>query len=282
MFTDLQIDRRGFFLKNRPYAPVISPNPQTGQIQRMILDIGLESPLKWACGKKCLESGVFWQLSFGASFASLQEKKSAALPAFCRAITHFLSAYFPDYAAQTLGLCLYEGPLLLKEVPLIASWLQQLIPLFPEELPLFACFAVEKRLRLSQLAYMLSPHHFPYLHIGLAEHSSSLGVLQKRSGNWEGKARSKAELGVVLPKKLTASGDEEVDRVLASFEEKSRLVRLLYEAEMSEQWDELKEIVLFSEKICDRALRKVRGFLAAGGQVTTIGKPLGLIGEKSF
>ena len=284
MLEGVQIDPRGFFREGSPYVPVISPRPREGEVCAIRLDLTLDSELKWE-GIAKGEGPLFWQLDFGLDRATFPWNSGAALSALCKAAAFFRDGYLAQYKARTLGVCLYQGPLTADGVEVVAGYLQQLAALFPDELPLFACFDIEQPVGPTQLAQMIAPDSFPYLHIGLATSCYPLGVLRRRGEDWVAFPLHNRSLGVVLPlaKSLaSAMMRREIDHLIDQLQNKGTPYRLLYESHLSEQWDELDALVLFSAALSDQGKRKARGFVAAGGTLVVAGPSLGFPGEMAF
>ena len=283
MLGEIQIDQRGFFRQGRPYSPVISPCPCKGEVCAIPLDLKLDSELKWEEVEKG-DGEIFWQLDFGLDRPSFPWNSAVALSALQRAVTRFIDDYLTKHKEKTLGICLYHGPLTTDSAQILATYLQQLAALFPDELPLFACFDTEQMTSPTQIAQLISPDYFPYLHIGLAASRYPMGILRQHGENWAGLSFHDTTLGVVLPlaKELSSVSACTMDRWIDQLQDEAIPYRILYESHMSEQWDGLDSLVLFSTTLSEQGRRKVRGFIAAGGTVVIIGDQLGFSKEMTI
>ncbi len=89
-----------------------------------------------------------------------------------------------------------------------------------------------------------------------------------------------ASIGLLLPGSdvVDAELDRELDAVLLKYPR----VRVVAEEFLTAEWDGLDQLVVISSNVGPLGLRKLQGFCAAGGQVVTVGKPLGLAKEVTF
>ena len=274
MLANIQIDQRGFFRDGKPYIPVISPHPCKGEVHAIALDLKLDSKLDWKEVGDEIEE-IFWQLDLGLDKPSFPFHSVATLNALRKGTMRFIDDHLPHYLKKTLGVCLYQGSLTACSVEALAAYLQQLAALFPDHVPLFACFEIKNITSPSQIAQLISPDYFPYLHIGLADCHYPIGVLRSCNEGWVGRSFQNASLGVVVPLEENDTIDQWINRL----QRDGIACRILYESHMSEQWDELDHLILFSAALSEQGRRKTQGFIAAGGTAVVVGPQLGLARE---
>ncbi len=265
MLEEVKVDQRGFFRGGSPYVPVMSKGSE-GDVEIVSLPLGLDAPLRWdVSGGKPL----FWQLDFGLNSPKFPQNSVVALRSLEEGAAYFVDQCLTYHREATLGVALYYGPIAKTSVDFLAYGLQQLGAVFPENIPLFACFAMEKGLSPTQIALLIGPHYFPYLHIGLTRSCYPLAVLSCEEKQWKGAALHSARTGVVLPlpEAMASSQQVFIDDVVEALTRQSVGYRLIYESHMSEQWEGLDQLVVFSNMLSEQGKRKARGFAAAGGRL---------------
>ncbi|MEM7175308.1 MAG: hypothetical protein AAF443_05225 [Chlamydiota bacterium] len=283
MLGEIQVDYRGFFRDEKPYAPVISPCPSEGQVGIISIDLKLDSELKWKKLASAKES-IFWQLNFGLNCPAFPWNSPVALSALKSSATCFVDHLLSQHKEQTLGICLYDGPIRASSRQMLANYLQQLAAIFPDEAPLFACFDPGQITSPTDIARLIAPDYFPYLYIGLTTSRYPLGILHRRGDNWVGRPLQRPSLGVVLPseEQLSSAHVSAIDQVIDRLQTSATSYRIVYESQMSEQWDELDSLILFAATLSEQGKRKVRGFVAAGGMAVVVGKSLGVVKEMAL
>ena len=65
--------------------------------------------------------------------------------------------------------------------------------------------------------------------------------------------------------------DEGIDACLMELERRGTPYRLIAEMYLTEEWDDLDDLIIFSPLLSKQGLRKVQGFVAAGGRVRKFG-----------
>lgn len=144
------------------------------------------------------------------------------------------------------------------EADVIAQYLLRISSFFPEEVPLFYSCNLEN-LSKSARAFVLSKERFyPLI---LEEPESSLGVCLPLEG---------------------ALSDECLDQIEQTLNSIQIPYKILSELYLTESWQGIDQLIVFSYYVSTQGLRKLKGFCATGGEVLFIGKPLGLPGEAEF
>jgi hypothetical protein len=89
-------------------------------------------------------------------------------------------------------------------------------------------------------------------------------------------------IGVLLPEddKIDALLIQRLDSLLFDLMKKGVAFRVVSEEKLTEQWDGLDKLIVFSSALSTQGKRKLLGFLAAGGEVATIGDRIGLPEEE--
>ena len=285
-----------FTHEGKPFLPKINTN-----VALLRVDCTLTCDLKWEGVKEEAESLIeegkflFWDLQFGLEEVSLADE--ASLSSFLLAIRSFIERFFLPFEKSTFGVSLYRGPLFssfkwnvdfeesflswkegcpsfpdpksLYQIEVLSEYLHRLSAALPDEALPFALFEAEE-MSTARLAQLVSREHFPYLYVGLNNHTLPFSPFCEET--------EKARVGVTLP--LHANCSEEsmtaVDEILKELKQKKVPFRLVAESHLTECWDGLDELVLFSKFLSMQGKRKALGFTAAGGQLVIQGESLQL------
>ena len=175
-----------------------------------------------------------------------------------------------------------------------SEYLHRLASFFPEGLLPFCLLDVSMVESSAELALLLSKERFQHLFLALKRSKIPLGYLNWEEGSclggWIGRGAPyfssvlEVNVAVCLPM------EERVDSVLIDqldfvFEEliKAQIsYRIIPEVYLNEQWDGIDELIVLGSAVSVQGLRKLKGFLAAGGRVVTSGDLLNLSCEISF
>jgi len=138
------------------------------------------------------------------------------------------------------------------------TYFQMLAHRLPDELPLTLVLDPKNTGTLAQTLHLLSPERFEHFILDTGLHFAS-------------------QLGICFPGDGQCSGAilERLDALLPAQES----FRPIYEPLMTEQWDGLDELYVFSGAVTPQGRRKLLGFCAAGGTVITEGALLGVPNE---
>lgn len=179
----------------------------------------------------------------------------------------------------------------LYQVSLISEYFHRLAAQLPEELEVFGFFDFSRGLCVSTTLASMSLERFPYMRIALkGEMFPAFGLnIEKGAltgGGYDCPASSykEAKLGLVFPNdpKLKESEFEAFEAFLRAFIALNIPFRVLYEDFMTESWQELDTIVVYSNFVDKDLLRKCQGFAAAGGEICSYGKELSVFGEVGY
>ena len=229
------------------------------------LDATPYSDLKWDV---IPQKPILWELEWG-------ELNLRNLPSFQIAMRIFNETIWKSHKEKTLGLILYRGGVPDFKIELLADMLHQLGALLPDEVPPFALFDLEAS--GSYYTQLFSKELFSHIHLGFR--SASFGAL-----SWIGDEikplRHDAKLGIALPLRSKVAQDTTIDICLETLQLNAIPYRLITEMYLTEEWDELDHLIVFSSFLSPQGLRKVKGFEAAGGTIVVVGEKLG--GEREI
>ena len=230
----LTVDHRGF-----------SPLPES--IETIKLDASLAADLKWSIDPK--SNQIMWELDFNFKTLSLPHLSTYQL-----AVKHFSETVWERYQNETIGVILYRGDPSSFLVEDLAEYLHHLAAYLPTEVFPFAL--LDRR----GDPMMFSKELFSHIHLGFR--SNSFGPLEW--GETLKPLRHDGKIGVALPLREKGLQFDVLDRCLS---ELNQPYRLIAEPNITEEWDELKELIIFPELISSWGMRMVKGFEASGGKI---------------
>lgn len=144
------------------------------------------------------------------------------------------------------------------------------------------------------LALLLSGERFQHILLALKHARLPLGCLNweegRSFGGWVGRgapyfsAVHDVTLGVCVPLEELMTKDlmDQMCEVFTQLDEMGVTYRVMSELYLSESWDGIDELIVFSSGLSSQGLRKLKGFLAAGGKVVYADAPTGLESEISL
>ncbi|MES2200250.1 MAG: hypothetical protein V4489_08805, partial [Chlamydiota bacterium] len=174
---------------------------------------------------------------------------------------------------------------------IFSEYLQRLCSFLPDALPVMCLLDVASLKSPAMASYMLSKERFGHLLLGLKSSPIALGHLVweagKAFGGFIGKEASysveetEVKIGVCLPsfEKMTVEYLSSLDSMLANLLGRGLGFRVIQEANLHENWDGIDDLIVISSLLSIQGLRKLRGFLAAGGRVVSFGATLELSNE---
>lgn len=146
----------------------------------------------------------------------------------------------------------------------------------------------------SFLALLLSRERFQHLLLALKHAKLPLGCLNweegRSFGGWVGRgapyfsAVHDVTLGVCVPleEHMRKELMDQLDLVFAKLDQMEVPYRVIPELYLSESWDGIDELIVLSAGLSAQGVRKLKGFLAAGGRVVYADSPTGLEAEISL
>lgn len=235
------VDHRGF-------------NPLYKTLHSIPLDTSLRSDLTWDIKNE--DPHIIWELDF-----AIQTLNPAHLASYQLAVRSFIERIWDKHQESTLGVILYKGEIPPFALEDFADYLHHIAAQLPDEVPPFALFNCPGD------PLKFSKEIFPHIHLGFP--SGSIGAIQ-----WGERLiprRYDAKIGVVLPLREKGLQFDAVDQCLYFLDQKKIPYRLIAEPYLTEEWDDLDEIVIFSTLVSAWGLRMIQGFEAAGGRIRRFG-----------
>lgn len=163
-----------------------------------------------------------------------------------------------------------------------AEYLHRLISFLPDAVLPFIMLDVSAISSPAKAAQLFSKEHFEHTHLifkgspcpfsGITWEEGELA--QGWMGNLPQIATEKLPppLGIYLPKDqmIDASILTQLDGLIASLIREQTPFRIISEEKLTEQWDGLDRLIVPEKAISKQGKRKLLGFVAAGGTVTTV------------
>lgn len=208
---------------------------------------------------------IFWEMDFGISDSPFSLRDSAAFFSFTLALEHFVKTLWEEFKEHTQGISLYRGGIKqdLFYMNAFAEYLHRLASVLPEELLPFCILDVSSSSSPARLEQLLSKERFPHIHLCLEGRDTTIA----------------SKVGVVLPQDSFCTEEvlDALDKILEQMHEPFRVVP---EALLNEQWEDLDTLVVMSCALSPQGKRKLQGFCAAGGEVVVVGDLIGLSEER--
>lgn len=265
------------------------------------LDFGLDKKPLFIQDTSCFFSFGLWMEEFIGKFWDLFKSNTLALILF-RGTVDF-SSYFIWTEQQELLYQekLIEYPLLEEKdvrsffaADLFSEYLQRLCSFLPDTLPVICLLDASSVKSPSVASYLFSKERFGHLLLGLKNSPIALSHFiweeGEGFGGWIGKGvlpnmdYTEIKVGICLPsfEKMTSKDLSLLDSVFTKFLDEGSRFRVILEGNLHENWDGIDDLVVFSSLLSSQGLRKLRGFLAAGGRIMSVGSSLGLSNEITF
>lgn len=232
----------------------------------ILLDGKMSSLLDFRCARiealKKIAQGekILWELDLGLfkgltyPFGNETEARSMLL-----AIEHFTKTLWSEFKDYSEGVVLYNGELNFDPY-LFSEYLKFLTLNLSDTIPVILNFTLQGERPLE-----------------VARHTTR-GLYPRFEIRVEGKEppyRSfESKIGFLLP----SNGDQAFEQILARNIEP----RAIAEIFLVSEWDGLDYLVVDPAHLNKEALRKLRGFCAAGGIVVSLNEPLGMSEEMLF
>lgn len=227
----------------------------------MTLPARLEQDLNWQT--PAMDEAVIWQMDFGLETGEVPLDDEAAFRSYGLALDHFAATLWKSHQQQTVGICLYAGrpdvAWMVKDGPAdidaFAEYLHRLASFLPDEAAVFCRFDVGHLASPAQIAKLLSKERFA--HLELRVEGTRLFSMPR------------AAVGVCLPllENFTAEAEGQLDALIADLQQKGTPFRIIPEAFLTEEWNELETLYVLESFLSPLGKRKLLGFRAAGGIV---------------
>lgn len=272
-------------LDGSPFIPMIYEGkedvPDGFNVVCVALDASDSSALKWqdavlkASSLAAQGFLIMWDLQLALLDGSLED--DARFMTLQLGLRHFLEAIWPSFQDKTFGFILYRGLFSFQIKNETIEYLKLLAALLPEAVPCFLFLDTTKIIEPASYFQLMSLEVFGYLRLAIKGPFSERYPYALPALSW-GHYRSPLgccteHCSLILPETrieyaicLPENGDFDlVAPAIATLGEAP--FRAIPEALLTQEWDGIEKLIIFPEYLHERGWRKVRGFLAAGGEI---------------
>ena len=289
LIMKVHIDFTGFCQKllvdGRPFLAQIyegEGDPPVGfNIVRLSLDASAHSSLDWKLqierAQRYTANGFFilWELQFSLFNTPLED--DVHFLSLHISVQHFIDTIWPHFHQVTFGVALYRGRCALSQKQELLDDLKILSSSLPDETSCFifldtssitepeSYFSLVSQEGYGHLKLILKGTYFeryPYAVPALAwgNSYSPLGYCsEKLERTLQGK---KILYALCLPNKLEGELTLALEQGDMTFP-----FRVIPEALLDQEWDGVDQLMIFPQLVSEQGWRKIRGFVAAGGEI---------------
>ncbi len=259
----LSWDHQIFLVEGKPFYPQLGDN-----IVIAPLPCEPHEPLNWIIPETTKQ--IVWEFELGLHHPFFPLDDELRFQALAAALKYFSDAVWPKYKDQTLGGILYRGGVNWSEErgDALAAYFQLLAHRLPDELPLVLCFDVRSIPSRAKALSIVSKERFEYFLLALQADKWPAPSLVWGANQFAFHSIP-CQVGLCLPQKSYLCEEllVQIDEAMGELDVEGILFRVVPEAFLTEQWDGLDELVVFSEYVSAQGRRKLLGFEAAGGVI---------------
>ncbi len=268
-------------------------------------DLGWEEQKMLAEAIASQGKAILWEIDLGLPSFTFKPEDTASFYSFSLALEEFTKTLWPLFQQQTLGVSLYrgafspserfpraywepgflelcpdgEGDYALYCVQNFAEYMHRLVSFLPDAALPFAFIDVSAIPSAARTTQLFSRERFEHLHLALKGSQAPFPGLCWESGEpaqgWVGQVACESrvapscEVAVLLPKDEYFDPPllQGLDTLILELKQKGGSFRIVCEEKLTEQWDGLDALIVFSGAVSPQGKRKLQGFLAAGGSV---------------
>jgi hypothetical protein len=299
---EIRADHSFIYLNEKRFFPNFGENGNA-----LSIHIGKEIDLNFASVKasEAKEQGkmILWELDLELKEVFIQDTSAF----FSRSLTlkEFQEKLLLPFKKETLGVSLFDGDLdfescfLLteqyeanylerkEEYPLrdasfirrlfaadvFAEYILRLHAFLPDDVLAFCKLDVSLEKNKAKLAYLLSQERFQHLLLIIKGSDLPIGHLC---------LEKEVETAVAIPSCLNEEALSSLEGVFKEMKKRGTPFRVIDELRLNECWDGIDDLIVLSQFLSKQGMRRVQGFLAAGGRIITVGPLLSVSCEVSF
>lgn len=129
-----------------------------------------------------------------------------------------------------------------------------------------------QHLTLQQQIFLLARPLFDHVKLIAIGAHKKLGSLQKEEGKITPTRLFSSKLALLIPDKLSFETAGTIGQLIHSLDQSGIDYRLILEQDLVFEWQEIEQLIIWASSVGDQAIRSLRGFKAAAGQVYAIGE----------
>lgn len=276
-------------LDQKPFIPKIYEGgkepvePFNTQLIR--LDASDRSLLNWqneiAMTQKAIQKGfkIFWELDFGLSGSLDDETRFLSLQLN---IHHFNDTIWSPFQENSCGVALYRGKLEISKHEILLNYLKSLAAQFPTTVKPFIFLEIPTDLDLEHYFRLMASGDFGFLTPIVKGSFAETYPLALASLAWGHGASPlgfcSAKLENVLPQTRVSHAIcfpkegkwEQIHKAIQFLDPLP--FRMIPESLLTQEWDGIDQLIIFSDAHPEQVKRSIRGFVAAGGMVLDFSK----------
>lgn len=248
---------------------------------------------------------ILWEFDFGLGEGTIDLRDQTAFYSYTVAIEEFSSKLWKEFSDKTFGVILYRGDsnwseriidvkdrhseeegsgcsvaLELYSAALLAQYLHRLVSFFPDAALPFVLIDLSGSASLARDALTFSKNRFEHLHFAIRGSQLPIPGLTWETGGscsgWIGSGEIQPQMiappiptrAVCLPQDRYC--DEQflnsLELLLAHLIESGRPFRLISEERLTEEWNDVDQLIYFPDQTSPQGKRMLKGFFAAGGE----------------
>ncbi len=279
---------------------ITNPPPRRGALSTFSLPAHLCADLDWRehreYAREALGRGdlLFFELDLGFASGPLFLDDPAHFLSYTLAIEQFLKLFWEECKDRLFGLSFYRGKIdfaarLVWSGELIdhfnegggenkrlfcaqvfAEYLHRLASYLPDALAPFCLLDVAEESSPAYTAQLLSKERFSHLCLGVKGSQIPLSGFLWEGERLEPDPRSAdAKIGVCLPPDPLCTPDV-LSLLDQLFQELKEPFRIIPEALLTDEWDNLDQLIVIDRAVSSQGRRKLRGFEASGGEIRNV------------
>lgn len=257
---------------------------------KVTLEAGLKSELDWKIGletaRSYAEQGLklFWNLRLGLfddlalPLANEMQFRSLGL-----ALKHFQDQVWKSFESESIGVCLYRGSLeFSRGIDSCGEYLSLLAQHLPDVVDVYLCLDATSVSDPLLQAKLLNKERFEHFHLIVRGSKFPLNEL-----SWETKGQGRGLLSrtafPIYPIETTKwalcfpsaalhcnTYDADLRKAIQILDAKQVPYRIIPESYLTQQWEGLDTLIVLNEGLSPQGVRKLQGFLAAGGEAIEV------------
>ena len=272
-------------------------NPELKETHKALcVDIDLSKP---NIDIKSSSIPIMWCLDLGLKEKPAALSWEAYIQNLSVKVEHFLASLSDDIFSKTYGFSLFKGFLEMPAIPfdvqtfksfeevesqeklclssfntfsllLFAKLLNEFVPLFPEDKPLFLLFSdVDKALTKLEVLSLTSKETLPYFQCVLPEPYQSVATFNKDAGLVSINQDANIKCAFVFPS-INAITPSVATQLEAAIDKLDLPVKVISECVLNEEWEGIEKLIYVDSAVSAMGKRMIKGFKLGGGEVVCL------------
>lgn len=284
----LQVEFTGFkqelLLNQKPFVAKIFEGrgkpPEGFNTLCISVDVSDCSLLQWQeahlLAQTTIQEGfyILWELTFALLEGSLEDE--ARFLTFELNLQHFCETLLKPYQDHSLGVVLYRGEFHEE----LIDYLKSLAAMLDGETSAFLFLDTSSIHQLDTYLQVINQERYGHMHLFLKGHFAEKFPWAKAAFAWGHSSSALGFCASTLKTTLSQAQiryalllsesmqDSSVEQVMEAFCE--RPLRVIFENLLIYEWEGIETLLVFPHALSEKAMRKIKGFMAAGGEIIKI------------